>query len=247
MKLVFLAAFTFLVNVAFGQVGNYEKITPADFERTTPQGIGQHTKVYFKYLPLKSTTLEADIGNNFFWFTQVEKQGKVFLNDHLLKNGFTLAINRKMEDMNTIRAVIYQLVDGKIETVKLSKKLIERKEDGDTTYYHFRFDGYTNRDICEISYTTKTEFKKNLLVIRMNEISTLHRAKADIIIPEYLQFTLRLIGIDDRLTQEETIFESAKARTAVTYQSKKSTYYVNSSFPDIRPQIIATAMYVRKP
>lgn len=237
----------FFTPAAFAQ-DSYTEVTPADFEQRKA-AIGQYTKVYFKYLPLKTTTIyDYDMGNNFFWYVLAEKKGKIFLTDDILKNGFTLAIDRKLEEMNGLKAEMHTLKDGKVEHTKLSKKLIEREQRGDTTLYHFRFDGYTSHAICEISYDTKTEFKTNLLIVRMNEISTVRGAKAELIIPEHLQFNLDLIAIDDSLSTTESIHESVKIGSQNrTYQSKKTTYYRNRNLPDIMPMIVASAVFVRKP
>lgn len=242
--LIFLVFFT---NSGFAQ-DSYTEVTAADFEQRKA-AIGQYTKVYFKYLPLKTTTIyDYDMGNNFFWYVLTEKKGKIFLTEDILQKGFTLAIDRKLEEMNGLKAEMHTLKDGKVEHAKLSKKLIEREQRGDTTLYHFRFDGYMSNDICEISYDTKTEFKTNLIIVRMNEISTLHGAKAELIVPQHLQFNLDLIAIDDRLSKEERIHESIKIGSQDrNYQSTKTTYYSNKNLPDIRPMIVASAVFVRKP
>lgn len=227
---------------------DYREVSEADFEQRKA-AIGQYTKVYFKYLPLKTTTIyDYDMGNNFFWYVLIEKRGKIFLTEELIQKGFTLAVNRKLEEINGIKAEINTLKDGKIQHSKLSKKLIEREEKGDTTFYHFKFEGCSSNDICEISYNSKTEFKTNLVVIHMNDITSLRDSKAEFIVPQHLQFNLDLIAVDDRLTREETIHESSKIGNQYKdYQSKKSTYYSNRDLKEINPMIVASAVSVSKP
>lgn len=238
----------FFITAVFGQDG-YKEVTAADFEQRDGTAIGQYTKVYFKYLPLKTTTIyDYDMGNNFFWYILMEKKGKIFLTDDLLQKGFTLTINRKLEEMNGLKVEMYALKDGKVQHAKISKKLIEREQRGDTTLYHFRFDGYTNRDICEISYDTKTEIKSNIFIVRMNEITTVPGANAELIIPQHLQFNLDLIAIDDSLSKEESISENVKIGSQYRdYKSKKTTYYRNRNLPNLPSMIVASTVSIQKP
>jgi hypothetical protein len=239
--------FLFCINPIFAQ-GDYKEVSEADFEQRQA-AIGQYTKVSFKYLPLKTTTIyDYDMGNNFFWYVLVEKKGKIFLTDELVQKGFTLTINRKLEDLNGIKAEIFTMKDGKIQHSKIGKKSIVREEKGDTTFYHFSFEGYSSNDICEISYNSKTEFKTNLVVIRMTDITSMREAKAELILPQHLQFNLDLIAVDDRLTKEEDIHESSKIGSQYKdYQSKKTTYYSNRDLRNISAMIVASAVSISRP
>lgn len=245
---ILLSLFLFSVQINFAQsdeVLSYQGVTTQDFDgKSKDAGVGQSTKVFFRFFPKKSSAVNTFFADNFEWHAFVEKTGKFYLTPELLANGFVLKINNKLERLGAFQARIYSREGGKIKSEKLSKKSIRKEEYGDSTSIHFSFEGFTKDHICEISYSTKGEIAATPIIIRGNELSMINYSKVEVLIPEFLKLDIDLTttAIDNTMTREETIRESMKfdnytdengkpkiANETINYAAVKKTLFIDNS------------------
>lgn len=197
------------------------------------------------------------VGNNKGWFSVSFTRHRVV---HILnRNGYDAAnIDIKLfhnaqgeEKLSDLKAVTYNLVNGKMTETKLEKSNVYQEKKGEDWLVHtFTMPAIREGSILEYEYTTTSEFLGGLDTWYFQESNPVLWSEYQLSVPEYFSYTFITNGylpfsIKDHRYSNETYtlkdYYNAMGTPAKTLEAKVDDYrWVIKEVPALRPEGFTT-------